>query len=208
MLKKLLSILCMATVILFVVNNSALAEGTPKVVVVLEAPIGTFSEPERINTLIQTSLDNILAEMDCNVLPISETENYVLIYREENNLIASNGAEEGDATTFYFKKDDINNICKHFGGDYVIYTRVTSTAPKFSAGFFSISQKTNVVLDFRVWSSNKKDFSYMRRVTTNGSSTTVLIGIGSFTRAFEKALNKNLQVIENDASKIREALAE
>ena len=207
MLKKFFSILCM-TIILFAINSSASAEGDPKFVVLLDAPTGTFSEPEKINTLLQGSLDNIVGNMNCEIVPISETENYLQIYREENNLIASNGAEEGDATTFYLKKDDINKICHYFNGDYLIYIRVTNTAPKVSEGFFLISRKTNVIVDFRVWSNSKEDFTYMKRATATGSSTAVYVGIGSSSRAFEKGLKKDLMEIEKDTSKIREALTE
>lgn len=205
MLKKIFSVLCMAAVILFVANSQAYAS---KVVIILDAPTGTFSEPEKVYSLFDTTLNNILGNMECEMVPLEETENYLQIYREENNLIASNGAEEGDETTFYLKKDDINKICQHFGGDYLIYTRVTSTAPKVSVGFFSASQKTNVVLDFRVWSNNKKDFSYMKRATATGSSTAIYAGVGSSSRALEKGLKKNLQEIEKDKNKIREAITE
>ena len=208
MLKKIFSILCMATMLLVVVNNSASAEGEPKIVVVFESPTGAFSEPEKVHTLLQDTLKNILDNMTCEIVPISETENYVQIYREENNLIASNGAEEGDATTFYLKKDDLNKICQYFSGDYLIYTRITNTAPKVYVGFFNASQKVSVVLDFRVWSDNKKDFSYMKRATATGKSTSILDGIGSSARALEKGLRKDLQEIEKDKNKIREALTE
>ena len=205
MLKKIFSVLCMAAVILFAANSQAYAS---KVVLILDAPTGTFTEPEKVNTLFQDSLNNILNGMDCEIVTINETENYLQIYREENNMIASNGAAEGDETTFYLKKDDINKICQYFGGDYLVYTRVTSTAPKVSVGLFSASQKTNVVLDFRVWSNNKRDFSYMKRTTSTGSSTAVYAGIGSSSRALEKGLKKNLMEIEKDKNKIREALTE
>ena len=208
MLKKIFSILCMTAVILFAVNNSVSAESQPKIVIIFDTPTGTFSEPEKVHALLQGSLNNIFGNMNYEIVPISETENYLQIYREENNLIASNGAEEGDATTFYLKKDDLNKICQYFDGNYLIYTRITNTVPKVSEGVFSISQKINVVVDFRVWSDNKKDFTYMKRAKATGSSTAVYVGIGSSSRAFEKGLKKDLMEIEKDTSKIREALTE
>ena len=206
MLKKILSVLCMATVILFAAQSQAFAT---KLVVILDAPTGTFSEPEKVYALVETSLSKILGKsMSYEIIPPADTEGYVQIYREEHDLIISTGAEEGSYDEKWLKKKDIDNICTHFGGDYIIYTRVTSTAPKVSVGFFSASQKTNVVLDFRVWSNEKKDFSYMKRATATGSSTAVYAGIGSSSRALEKALKKNLQEIEKDASKIRAAMEE
>lgn len=204
MLKKLFSILCMATVILFAANSQASAA---KVVMILDAPTGTFSEPEKVYSLVQDTLSKILQDTaGYEFLPPSETENYIQIYREEHDMIISSGAEEGKHDEKWFKKEDIDNICKHFGGDYVIYTRVTSTTPKVSVGIFSASQKVNVVTDFRVWSNANKDFSYMKRSTMTGSSTAIYAGVGSSSRALEKGLKKCLQEIEKDASTIKAAM--
>ena len=205
MLRKIFSVLCMATIILLAANSHASAA---KVVVILDAPTGTFTEPEKVYSMVETSLGKILQNSsEYEILPPSDTENYVQIYREEHDMISSSGADEGQHDEKWLKKDDINNICTHFGGDYTIYIRVTSTAPKVSVGLFSASQKMNVVTDFRVWSNVARDFAYMKRATTTGSSTAIYAGIGSSSRALEKALNKGLQEIEKDAAKIREAMS-
>ena len=209
MLKKIFSVLCMAAVILFAAHSQAFAA---KVVIILDAPTGTFTEPEKVYGMVETSLGKILQNSsEYEILPAMDTENYVQIYREENDMIMSTGADEGQHEEKWLKKSDINNICNHFGGNYVIYVRVTSTAPKHSSGVFTSGQKMNVVTDFRVWSNSKQDFSYMKRATTQGSSQTVNVSIfgrgdGSSTHALEKALNKGLQEIEKDAAKIREAM--
>ena len=206
MLKKIFSLLCMTAVILLSAHSQAYAA---KIVVVLDAPTGTFTEPEKVYSLVETSLGKILQNnSEYEIIPPSDTENYVQIYREEHDMIMSTGADEGSHDEKWLKKEDINNICNHFGGNYMVYVRVTSTAPKHSIGLFSQSAKTNVVTDFRVWSNSKKDFSYMKRATTQGSSTAIYMGTGSSMRALEKALNKGLQEIEKDAAKIREAVAE
>ena len=207
MLRKIFSALCMAAVILFAAQTQASAA---KVVMILDAPTGTFSEPEKVYQVVQDTLNNILksSAADYEILSSADTENYIQIYREEHDLIFSTGADEGSHVEKWLKKEDIDNICTHFGGDYIIYTRVTSTAPKVSVGFFSASQKTNVVTDFRVWSNSKKDFSYMKRATTTGKSTAIYAGIGSSSRALEKGLKKGLLEIEQDANKIKAALSE
>lgn len=204
MLKKIFSVLCMAAVILFAANSQAYAA---KVVVLLDAPTGTFTEPEKVYSLVEETLDKVLQKSSAyEILPPSDTENYIQIYREEHDMISSSGADEGAHDEKWFKKEDINNICTHFGGDYIIYIRVTSTAPKVSVGLFSNSQKMNVVTDFRVWSNIKKDFAYMKRATTQGSSTAIYAGIGSSSHALEKGLKKGLAEIEKDAAKIRAAM--
>lgn len=207
MLRKIFSALCMAAVILFAAQTQAHAA---KIVMIFDAPTGTFSEPEKVYRLVQDTLGNILADSatDYEILSPADTENYVQIYREENDLITSIGAEEGERVEAYFKMEDIDNICTHFGGDYLIYTRVTNTVPKVSVGIFSASQITNVVTDFRVWSNSKKDFAYMKRVTATGKSTAIYAGIGSSSRALDKGLKKGLLEIELDADKIKAALSE
>lgn len=196
MLKKIFSVLCMAVVIMFAANSQASAA---KVAVVLDAPTGTFTEPEKVYNMVETSLGKILKNSsEYEILPAMDTENYVQIYREENDMIMSTGADEGAHEEKWLKKEDINKICKHFGGDYIVYVRVTSSEPKRTSGVFTSGQKMNVVTDFRVWSNSKQDFSYMKRATTQGSSQTVNISIfgrgdGSSTHALEKALSKGLQ---------------
>ena len=204
MLKKVFSVLCAVAVILFAANSQAYAA---KVVVLLDAPTGTFTEPEKVYSLVEETLDKVLQKSSAyEILPPSDTENYIQIYREEHDMISSSGADEGAHDEKWFKKEDINNICAHFGGNYVVYIRVTSTAPKVSVGLFSNSQKMNVVTDFRVWSNAKRDFAYMKRATTQGTSTAIYAGIGSSSRALEKGLIKGLAEIEKDAAKIRAAM--
>ena len=206
MLKKIFSILCLVIGILFAVNSQACAA---EVVIVLDAPVGKFSEPESVYQLIEDSLKDILGEYrSYEIVPPNETENYVRLYREEHDLIFSTGAEEGKETEHYLKKADFNNICEHFKGKHLIYIRFTNTAPRYVVGYNLLytSQKTNVVMDFRIWSNRKKDFTYMKRLTAKGSSTTVLDFFPSTVRSLRKGLKKILQEIENDEAEIRIAL--
>ena len=205
--KKIFSVLCMTAIILFAANSQAHAA---RIVMIFDAPTGTFSEPEKVYQLVQDSINTILGEStaEYEIIPPSDTENYVQIYREENDLIMSTGAEEGSHDEKWFKKEDLDNICKYFSGDYLVYTRVTSTVPKIAVGIFSTSQKVNVVTDFRVWSNSKKDFSYMKRATTTGTSTAIYAGIGSSSRALEKGLKKGLLEIEKYADEIKSAMSE
>lgn len=206
MLKKFFSILCTTIGILFIANSQACAA---EVVIVLDAPIGTYSEPESVYQMVEESLKDILGEYrSYEIVPPSETENYVRLYREEHDLIFSTGAEEGKETEYYLKKADFDNICKHFKGKHLIYIRFTNTVPRYVVGYNLLytSQKTNVVMDFRIWSNRKKDFTYMKRLTAKGSSTTVLDFFPSTARSLRKGLRKVLQEIENDEAEIRIAL--
>ena len=207
MLKKIFTVFCMAAVILFVANGQASAWGKSKLVFIFDSPIGTFSDPEKAHELVEESLAKILGDtLSYEIIPATETEGFVQTYREEHGLITSTGAEEGKGTEVYLKNADFNNICANFDGDYIIYTRVTNTAPQSSSGILTKSKKTNVVLDFRVWSKAKREFLYTKRVTSKGSSTAFYKGSGSASRALVKGLKKGLSAVEKDADKIRAAM--
>ena len=177
-------------------NGQAFAE--KKIAILLDTPTGMFSEPEKVYATIQESLDKIFqGSPQYNILPIGETDSYVQIYREENDLTVNvdtgyTGVAQRDLS---LKKEDVNKICKHFGADYVIYTRVTTTAPRMSMGFMSMGQK------------DKSDFTYTKRTMTTGSSKTIYAGgMGSSSHAVEKGLKKGLQEIEKDSLKIKTAM--
>ena len=209
MLRKVFSVLCILTFLIALGNNTAFAErlgSKNKVAVLLDAPTGMFSEPEKVYKNFQKTLEDILkGSSHFDIIPITETDAYLQIYREENDLI-SEMSSEGFYNEKPLKKDDINNICQYFNSDYLIYARVSSTVPTVSSGFFSASQNVNVTLDFRVWSNNKQDFSYMKRTTNKGTSTAIYAGIGSASKALEDGLKKGLKEVNKDNKKVREAL--
>lgn len=205
MLKKILSAMFAAAMILPVASAQVYAA---KVVILLDAPTGTFTEPEKVYKLVEDSLSRILdGGAGYDIVSPEDTENYIQIYREEHDMISSTGADEGKHHEKWFKKADLAKICKHFGGNYIVYVRVTSTLPKTSEGIFSVSKKVNVITDFRVWSAAQKDLSYMKRAKTSGSSTAIYLGSGSSVRALEKALKKGLDEIEKDKNKILAAMS-
>ena len=214
MVKNLLSIFFMVAIIIIATNNPAyaieLGSEKSKVAVVLDTPGGMFSEPEKVYETLQQSLDTIFqGTSQYQILPIGETDSYVQIYREENDLTATVETPMGGTYTRneMLKKEDIETICKHFDADYMIYVKVSSSTPRFSGGFMSASQKVNVTLDFRVWSNKKSDFAYTKRAMTTGTSTTVYAGgFGSSSHAVEKGLKKGLKEIEKDALKIKSAM--
>ena len=214
MLKKVFSILCMAAVILFAAVPQAQAMGDIKVGVILDTPAGNFSEPEKVYTTTQASLDVIFKNAtQFDIMDVSECDSYVQIYREENGLAAAYddtnySTNQRDLT---FKKEDLAKMTNHLNTDYLVYIRVSTTNPRSTGGVFTSGQKVNVVTDFRIWSRAKNDFVYLKRATTTGSSNTVNIGVfgrgsGSSEHAVEKGLKKCMQEIEKDATKIRASM--
>lgn len=213
MLKKIFTALCMAAVIVFAAQTQASATA---VSVVLDTPAGNFNEPEKVYETTQASLDVIFKNNpQFEVMDVSECDAYVQIFREENGLAATTDDTylpdaKRDLT---FKKEQVATMCNHFNTDYLVYIRVSTTAPRSTGGVFTSGKKINVITDFRIWSRAKNDFVYLKRATTTGSSNTVNIGMfgrgsGSAEHAVEKGLKKCMQDIEKDKNKIIAAMSE
>lgn len=215
MLRKLFGMFAVAIILLMSNGNSAsafdLGGEKATVAVILDTPDGMFSEPEKVYTTFQETLNKIFANSSrYEFLAVGDTASYIQMYREENDLIVNvdNGVSNSDSIK-PLKKEDYDNICKHFNADYMIYARVTTSFPRVSGGFFSASQSVNVTMDFRIWEGKKTDFVYTKRTSTTGKSTTVYAGgFGSSSHAVEKGLKKGLQEIEKDAAKIKAAMVD
>lgn len=210
-MKKILSTLCLSVALALVVSSSAMAAGN-KVAMILDAPVGMFSEPEKVYAAVETSFNTIVGNASrYEIVSTKDTESYVQIYREENDMIetVNNDGYSGNSTQEgYLKKSDIDKICQHFESDYVIYIRVATAMPRMAVGWFDNSQKINVTLDYRVWSNAKKDFSYTKRTTNTGKSTAIYAGFGSSARAVDKGIKKGLEEVEKEAVKVKAALSE
>ena len=208
MIKKIFTAAFILLILLTVGNANVSAADTEKfkVAVILDAPVGMFSKPEKVYSTVKKTLDNIFKGSSFyEIIPIEETDPYVQIYREENDLVGA-VTPQGVAVEAFLKKEDLDKICTHFESRYLIYIRVSSTAPEISTGFFSASQKVNVTMDFRVWADADKDFSYVKRTTATGTSTAIYAGIGSASKALEDGLKKGLVEVEKDKIKIRKAM--
>ena len=207
MLKKVFSSLLMAAMFLCVAGSSAFASS---VSVVLDTPAGYFSEPEKVYKVVQASLDKIFQGSMIDVKSVQDCDAYVQIYREENDLAGASDSQSGGRfhRDLTFKKADIEKMADYFGDDHVVYIRVSTTDPRSTGGIFTSGKKVNVILDFRIWSQLKKDFSYMKRVTTTGGSETVNLGgifgrgSGSLVNAIDEGLKKGLQDVEKEKSKV------
>lgn len=175
------------------------AAGETKVAVILEIPNAVLSEPEIVYKNLDSTIEKIFKGYSrFEIIPVKETSLYFQLYQEENDLL--NSLEPS------LKKSNLTELCEHFEADYLIYVRVANGISKFSMGLFSASQKVNVTTDFRIWSSAKEDYVYLKRNQTTGKSTSVYVGVGSAEHAIEKGLKKGLKEVESDAMKIRFAM--
>ncbi|MBR2179092.1 MAG: hypothetical protein IJ862_01685 [Selenomonadaceae bacterium] len=177
---------------------------------ILDTPSGKFSEPEKVYASFQSSMDKIFNDdPQFNIIPFNDTDPYVQIYREENDLTFSVDDDYTQVSNrdVSLKKKDIDSICKYFNADYVIYVRVTSTAPRFYDGAFTVSKKINITLDFRIWSDKRSDFVYAKRAVRTGASTSVYLGSGSAARAVDRGVKKCLKDIEKDSHRIKVSMS-
>ena len=210
--------LCLAFTVLVLIaavgSNRTFAEAinddSISVAFVLDTPSGKFSEPEKVYESFQSSMDKIFKDdARFRVIPFNDTEPYVQIYREENDLTFSVDDDYTQVSNrdVSLKKKDIDNICKYFKTDYIIYVRVTSTAPRFYDGPFTVSKRINITLDFRIWSNAMADFVYAKRAVKTGASTAVYLGSGSAARAVDKGVKNCLKDIEKDAHRIKACMS-
>lgn len=192
MLRKIFSAAVLAAAIFLA--GSAYAATSVEVrqaAVILEPPVESFNQPEKVRAAVQQTVDKIFKNaVSLSVQSIDETAGAVQIYREENNL-------EGAET--FLKRPDLEKICKDLGSDFLIYLRTSSSEVKSSD---PISSKVNVVLDFRVWASAEQKFTYSKRVTMTGTG----YGYGAEFDALVEGLRKCLQEVDKDAAKVRAAM--
>ena len=189
--------------------TSSIAQAA-QICVVLDTPASSFAAPEKVYKAVQDSLDKMFANSRSEIMPISETDAYVQLYREQHGQAydSDNGVITSTGKRYLsLNPEDLVNIANHFNSDYLIYIRVTSSAPDTTYGFLTVGKKVNVILDFRVWSTAKNDFVYLNRYITSGSSNAFYIGSGSSSKAVDDALNKGLKQVQEDSKIINEKIA-
>lgn len=220
MKKKILGFMLAAT--MFATSAEAAQINT-----IVDTGSGMFAEPEKIYNEIDETLkswflpsEKEMKEMTFSqrmalkkgeqhvLVPISESDAIVQIYREEKGAAVSTdqmvtGMQARDIT---ITKEDLANLSAELGSDYIMYFRVTNTVPTVSVGFMSAGQKTNVTTDFRVWDAKQQKYVFVKRYVTTGSSSSFYAGVGSASNAVKDGLEKALKQINKDKAKIIEVV--
>ena len=135
------------------------------------------------------------------LVPFSESDAIVQIYREEKAAAVSTSQAVSDLQAFTgiqvldstITKDDLAKLSTRLGSDYILYFRVVNNAPDY----ISDSVKISVTTDFRVWDAKKGDYVYAKRYVTSGSS-----GSRSTSYAIRFGLIQALNQIDKDKDKI------
>ena len=125
--------------------------------------IGTPVSPKELYPVVQNFLNNTFGNnMIYNIQPLKQTGDYALIYRQEHDLmtggeITDERLNEKSLKTIIagLQKDDLENICKHFGADYLIYAHIeTIKADEKGVNLISASR-----VNLSIWSNSKNDFA-------------------------------------------------
>ena len=194
---------------------------------IIDTGSGMFAEPEKVYSEIDATVKSWFypseSEMkDMNfkerlqlkdavhhtIVPTADSDAVVQIYREEKGAASNmDTMVTGDqARDVSMTRDDLANLSKELGADYIIYFRVTNSAPTITVGFMSAGQKTNVTTDFRVWEAKQEKYVFIKRYQTTGKSSSFYMGMGSASHAVQKGLDKALEQITKDKDKILEVI--
>ena len=217
MFKKFLSLFA---IIFFIGTQSVLAQEEfnedfqsrpverDRIAVIIDTPGGSLAEPEAIYKAARSLMSDILADKNhLYVLPIENVDAYVQIYREEHDIdVPVADAISNSGVKPALKRSNLFELGNFLKSKYIIYMRMTTSAPGHSYGFFHISKRTNVSTDFRIWSQEKRNFIYAKRYQLTGVSRTyVLLGLGngSSSNAAKHGADKAFSEIRADLETIR-----
>lgn len=217
------SIIAKCAAMLLAANLFAVSAEASQINTIVDTGSGMFAEPEKVYDKIDDTLKSWFFPSEKEkekmtfsqkhalqtgeqivLVPISESDGTVQIYREEKGAaVSSDEMITGtNARNIAITKEDLKKLSKELGSDYIMYFRVTNTVPTVSVGFLSAGQKTNVTTDFRVWDAKKENYVFVKRYVTTGSSNSFYLGVGSASNAVEDGLKKALKQIDKDKDKI------
>lgn len=148
--------------------------------------------------IIKVKIEEILPQDKFSILPLEETEEAMLEYKEDNRILVSEHFS-GRAT-----REDVQNVCKSIGGvDYALLVYVSGDIPrgKVAALGLSSSFTVSVVCDVRFLDIETREYIAKDKAEAKGKSSSVMIaGAPSPDRAFIDGLSKALSKIKLDIS--------
>ena len=176
-----------------------------QVSIVLDSSGGVFSEPESVYKMVNKTVAKIFQGTNYKVIPIEKTDADVQIYKEEHDIVETSSTDK-NVPDRSLKMADLKNLGEQFDSEFVVYVRIVSSAPQATEGMMSSGQKSNVSMDFRIYSVAKEDYIYKKRSVRTGKSDSFYKGSGSSKRALEKGLKKDLAEVEKEIAQIHAAM--
>ena len=151
----------------------------------LEAPT-TYVSNEKVRKVVPEKTVSMFPPQLFRVLPFDQTAVAVRTYKEDNRMITNQYVSQP------LNRSDIQKIGKELKCDYVLWLKIDNSAPRFSAGLFSMSFKTTVTADIRLLNIETVQYLMSKEIVKDGSSTAVYLGVPSFENAYAEALQKAL----------------
>ena len=176
-----------------------------QVSIILDSSGGVFSEPESVYKMVNKTVAKIFQGTSYKVIPIEKTDADVQIYKEENDLVATSSTDK-NVPDKSLKMSDLTTLGEDFNSEYVVYVRIVNSAPEGTDGLLTSGQKSNVTMDFRIFSVKNGDYIYKKRSVATGKSSSFYKGSGSKKRAVEKGLKKGLSEVEKEIPQIHAAM--
>lgn len=164
----------------------------------LEAPM-TYVNNETVRTLIPEKSKEKLPSTIFNILPFEKTEMALRTYKEDNRMIVNQYYSQP------VNRADIQKICKELGAEYALFITVNNSAPRFSAGLFSMTYRTTVSCDVRLLKVETGNYIFNKQIVKDGSSTAIYMGIPSFENAYREALGKALDELTVDTTSLKKS---
>lgn len=169
---------------------------SPKIVgVFLEASV-TYVNNEKVRKLVPEKAAKLFPSTKFNLLPFDTTAMALRTYKEDNRMVVNQYYSQP------VNRADIQKIAKELKCDYALFIIVTNDAPRVSAGLFSTTFRTTVTCDVRLLNVETANYLTSKQIVKDGSSTGIIMGIPSFDNAYNEALEKALDELTLDTTKL------
>lgn len=165
-----------------------------RVAVITLAP-RAFFEDEGMRAKIEEKAKEIF-NAHAFVIPLKESSPALRTYLEDNDMITGNGN-----LARALNRKDFANLCQMLKADDILYLFITGSAPQTKTSFLSSSVKAKVFCDARLFNNSKNQYIASKE-TIKESKATAVLGSPDFLNVYLEALNKVLDEIEIDTSKL------
>lgn len=203
-MKNLMKVLMLAMVLL--VSAVSATEAAPKVGMIIDAPLYYIND-EKVQTQLDEKCAALFPQGQFETIPVKETVIAAQLYREEHGLAGTvTNANGGEASyEWALKQDEIAELGRSLGCDYVFLLRVTGNS-KDVASMFDSGIKASILFDARVLNMTQNKYTFLKQIVTESKSTKTMLPFNfskpNYKKAFDKAMKKSLKELTIDITKI------
>lgn len=155
-----------------------------------------FAENEKVRLKIEERGRELFKDVRATVIPLSESSPVLRAYLEDNEMI--DGEEK---LTRVLNRKDLANLCQELKADDALYIYITGSNPRVRTSILGSSIKAKVSCYTRLYNVAENQYIASKEVVKEDKVIAVL-GVPDFLSVYLAALNKALDEIEIDASKL------